>query len=332
MITCPYNAGVHGASIHPDLNGHTRPRVILLPNRSKPPVMEALGDFRPWLEARAEIVLEFDASAIHELDITSVPEAHFGLVLGGDGTMLGQARRLVDLNLPLVGINFGKLGFLAEFSLSQLQEQWHTIVSGNCHVSERMMVEALVFATDAPKWGGSDHANPQWTHPVCTMIGLNEVVISHHNPGRLVEVSLAVDPRLTGDDAAVFAADGVMVSTPSGSTAYNLSAGGPIVSPGVNGLCVTAICPQSLAARPIVVHADSELWLAVRHAAEGALLMVDGQMTFALAVDQQVLVRRYARKLRLIHNPSLNYWSMLAHKMRWAVRPQLHSDVPDLSA
>lgn len=301
-----------------------RPRVMLLANKEKPAVVAAVEAFRPWLAERAQIVAEPDVMTMSHDDAMHLPKAEFGLVMGGDGTMLGQGRRLVDLQLPLLGVNFGKLGFLAEFTLDDVRTHWDMIIHNRCRTSDRMMLEALVLPLDAPQWGGHNENKPHIPEPTFRALAMNDVVVTNAAP-RMIEIGMAIEPRATKvTDATVFTGDGLIVSTPSGSTAYNLSAGGPIISPGVDGICITAICPQSLAARPIVCHADNEVWLDLRHGDHGTLLVIDGQESCPLAVNQQVLVRRYTKRLHLIHNPDLSYWSMLARKMRWAVRPAIH--------
>lgn len=302
-----------------------RPRVMLLANKDKPQVARAVEDFRPWLRDRADIVAEPDVMRLSHDEAMKLPEADLGLVLGGDGTMLGQGRRLVDLDLPLLGVNFGKLGFLAEFKLDDVYKHWDHIIQGRCRTSERLMLEVLACSMHTPRWGGDEEQQPVIPEPLFRSVAMNDAVITNGPSTRMVELGLAIEPRATHQqEATLFAGDGMIVATPSGSTAYNLSAGGSIVSPGVSGICITAICPQSLAARPIICHCDNEIWLDIRRADGGVTLVIDGQESCELQVEQQVLIRRYDKRLHLIHNPDLSYWTMLAKKMRWAARPAVH--------
>ncbi|MEM1212592.1 MAG: NAD(+)/NADH kinase [Planctomycetota bacterium] len=312
-----------------------RPRVLLLPNRHKSLVVEALTDFVPWLRERAEIVAEFDTLATADLAPAEIPAADLAIVLGGDGTLLSQARVLVDHNMPLLGINFGKLGFLAEFFMEDVQKHWDHIICGSCRRSRRIMIDIDVFPADMPKWGrfngdptpgvepqSAEHRRADLPEPVFSGIAMNDAVVNAGAPFRMLELELAIDPHYGHPSATTFAGDGVVISTPSGSTAYNLSAGGPIMSPGIDGLCVSALNPQTLAFRPIVYDADNETWLLLHQANEGTALVLDGQLATNLEAGQQLRITKHRSSVELIHNPELSYWNMLAHKMRWGVRPR----------
>lgn len=299
--------------------GKVRPRVLILANRRKDGVAEALASFGPWLKTRGQVVGEYDTRDVNRHTVSELPDADLALVLGGDGTLLSQARVMVDHGTPLLGVNFGKVGFLAEFSIDSIKAHWDAIVTGACRMSRRMMLDVTVFPIDAPEWGDNGAKMPEATFH---SVAMNDVVVTAGAPFRMIEIELAIEPGRSRTSATSFSGDGVVVSTPSGSTAYNLAAGGPIVSPGIHGICVAPICPQSLAFRPIVYHADCETWLAIRRANEGTTLVIDGQESCTLMHGQQVRVVQYGKNLSLVHNPDFNYWKMLAHKMHWAARPR----------
>lgn len=303
-----------------------RPLVLLLPNFSKPLVAEALETFRPWLAEHAEIVGEYGTREIKEASAQTLPKADLAIVLGGDGTLLGQARVMVELDVPILGINFGKLGFLAEFSVEDVQKHWPLIASGKARTSERIMLDVAVYPAGAPKWGGhnggGDHELSSMPDPVFTGTALNDAVIVAGPPYRMVEIEMIIEPQWSRESATTFRGDGVVVSTPSGSTAYNLSAGGPIISPGIDGMCVAALNPQSLAFRPIVFSGQCDCWMHLHDANEGTALVLDCQTSTPLKEGQQVAVTKYAKTLTLIHNPELSYWTMLSHKMHWAASPR----------
>ncbi|NBC10359.1 MAG: hypothetical protein GVY24_01305 [Planctomycetes bacterium] len=325
-----------------------RPRLIILANHGKEHVSAVLGKFRPWLEQRAEILAEPDIRELDRRTAHELPEADLGLILGGDGTLLSQARALIDIDLPLLGINFGKVGFLAEYSIDSVKQHWDAIMSGRCLMSARMMIDVKVFPAGYPEWGGNGNPifddappKPRAQHaaggeareaedagrgslpaPLFHAVAMNDAVITAGPPFRMIDIELAIEPSISRTSATMFTGDGVVVATPSGSTAYNLSAGGPIVAPGIDGLCIAAIAPQSLAFRPIVAHAASDTWLYLRSANAGTTLVLDGQESFNLGIDQQVRIARHPRTIKLVHNPDLNYWKMLAHKMHWAARPR----------
>lgn len=302
-----------------------RPRVLLLCNASKPMVVEALQSFRPWLSEHAEIVGELNTREVTQASVQALPKADMAVVLGGDGTLLGQARVMVEQGMPILGINFGKLGFLAEFSVEDVKKHWELIASGKARQSERIMLEVAVYPEGSPQWGGlngSDDERPEMPKPVFKGTALNDAVVVAGPPYRMVEIELIIEPQWSRQSATTFTGDGMVISTPSGSTAYNLSAGGPIISPGIDGMCVSPLNPQSLAFRPIVFSGQCDCWIHLHRANEGTSLVLDGQDSVPLSVGQQVQVTKYAKTLSLIHNPELSYWTMLSHKMHWAASPR----------
>jgi len=297
-----------------------RPRLIILANMSKEHVGPVLDKFRPWLLERADIVAEPETRSLDRAAAARLPEADLAFVLGGDGTLLSQARAMVETGVPLLGINFGKVGFLAEFSVDGVKQHWDAIVGGACRMTARLMIDVSVFDAGYPKWGGNG-ARPN-AEPIFRGVAMNDAVINAGQPFRMIEIELAIEPEYSRTSATTFSGDGVVVATPSGSTAYNLSVGGPIISPGIDGLCISAIAPQSLAFRPIVYSASCNTWLHLHSANAGTTLVLDGQQSFSLAAGQQVRITRHANAINLVHNPDFNYWTMLAHKMHWAARPR----------
>ncbi len=300
----------------------TRPRVIILANRDKPAVVEALTDLRPWLDARCDVVAEPDIKSLSNDAADDLPDADLAIVLGGDGTLLAQARHLRDRDVPLLGVNFGKLGFLAEFSVDELQASWDTIVAGRFTTTPRLMIEISVAdAALADSWPDpndpevAEHTRRRW-------VGMNDAVITAGEPFRMIDIDLAIDPHNGDTTPTVISSDGIIVSTPSGSTAYNAAAGGPIIAPDLDALVLTALSPHSLAFRPIVVGAGATIHLRLRQANPGTALVVDGQKSLTLAEGEQLIIRRYARDVRLIQNPRLSFWKVLARKLRWAARPR----------
>lgn len=296
-----------------------RPRVLILANRQKEHVPAALRGFEPWLKERAEVVANVDTAEMSRDFAKTLPPADLALVLGGDGTFLSQARAMIDLDVPLLGINFGKLGFLAEFTIDSVKAHWDAVVAGRCRTSERLVLDVKVYPAGSPEWGDNGQPMPD---PAFQAVAMNDAVVTAGPTYRMIEIELAIEPKLSHTSATRFAGDGVIISTPSGSTAYNMAAGGPIVSPGVDALTVTPLCPQSLSFRPIVLNARCEVWLALHAVNHGTTLVIDGQESFQLEAGQQVLVTRHPNTVRLVHNPDYNYWTMLAHKMHWAARPR----------
>ncbi len=299
-------------------SGDNQTRVLILANMQKHQVVEALRDFLPWLRERAEIVAESDTCNMTLEQAANLPDADLAIVLGGDGTMLSQARIMIDRHIPLLGVNFGKLGFIAEFSIETVRKYWDDITQGRISESERLLIQIELFPAGSPEWG----INGDMPEPLFRSIAMNDLVVTSGPPYRMIEIELAIEPRASGTSETTITGDGIIIATPTGSTAYNVSAGGPIVSPNTNCLCVSALLPHTLAFRPIVYSATCETWLAIQRANEGTTLVIDGQISCAVEAGQQIRISKYPKHITLIHNPEWNYWKMLAHKMRWGARPR----------
>jgi len=265
-------------------------------------------------------VAEPDFTTLARSKIVGVwPDADLVVVLGGDGTMLAVAEHAADKDLPMLGINFGKLGFLAEFNLQDLQGSWDLIVSGRCRTSRRLMLEVTVFDAQGAECVMNQLDEP---HQQFRAVALNDAVITAGQPFRTIDLQLAINPSHEQTNDTICTGDGLIMATPSGSTAYNISAGGPIVSPGIDAFCITPICPHSLSFRPIVMNADGGIRVRVLRANEGTALVIDGRLPVKLQVNEQVFIRRHTKSLTLVNNPKLSYWQMLAKKMHWAARPR----------
>jgi NAD+ kinase len=225
------------------------------------------------------------------------------VVLGGDGTLLSQARRLLDRDLPLVGVNFGRLGFLAEFDWESLQRHAAVVFGPSPPVPERMILSAEVQEPG----GAVTHRG----------VAINDCVVTAGLPFRMIELALTID----GSPGPALRGDGVIVSTPVGSTAYNVSAGGPIVDPRLDATIVTPLAAHSLAFRPFVLTPDCVLRVRVTRGNEGTSLVLDGQVHVCLGTGQTVQIRRDGRRVRFVTNPATSYWQILLDKMRWAAPP-----------
>ena len=283
-------------------------RVLLIANHDKPQVAEALRTFRPWLADRAEILADLDTGTEQPIDR---PDAEMAIVLGGDGTIAGLARRVCDLEIPVVGVNFGKLGFMAPFSLEQLQAQWDKLDGGHFAISQRVMLEATLAAPDTDQ-------------PAFRSLTLNECAVVAGRPFRLIDLELTINPDRRRSAGTHFTGDGVIIASPTGSTAYNLSAGGPVVAPDVNALVITPICPYSLSFRSTVVSVEDQIAVHVHRANEGTTLVLDGQIMQPLVAGSYLSVRAYPKRLQLVKNPETRYWDTLAHKMHWASQPRFN--------
>jgi NAD+ kinase len=224
------------------------------------------------------------------------------VVLGGDGTLLGTAGRIAkaDADIPILGVNFGSLGFLTEVTLPEIFTSLESAVNGTAQTEERMMLHVTVDA------GGRRLAD---------RIVLNDVVVTQGARSRIIELSVSVD----GESMMRVKADGLIIASPTGTTAYNLSAGGPIVHPQVDGLTITPIAPHTLTNRPVVVPGSSEIRIQpLMHEDQSEVFATfDGQLLMPLQSDHIVTVRRAEKRLRLIRASSRGYFQVLREKLKW---------------
>ena len=219
------------------------------------------------------------------------------VVLGGDGTLL-HASHLLDRSIPVVGVNFGSLGFLTEITLEELYPSLERVLSGTYHYEERRMLRALVRRP----------AGDQVLGDV-----LNDVVVTKAALSRIIEMDVSVD----GLFVSAFRADGLIISSPTGSTAYNLAAGGPILHPSLEAVVLTPICPHMLTNRPLVVSDRAVVEVRMRAARDGEVhITFDGQRGFALGADDVVTVTRSPKTIRLVKAPR-DYFEVLRKKLRW---------------
>ena len=240
------------------------------------------------------------------------------ILLGGDGTILHAARFMTGMRAALVGINFGKLGYLASFTVDEFRAQLPRLLRGELNISQRLMLDgAILNAPENPDGGAAGEAEPA-AAPAFQCAALNDVVINAGIPFRMVQLTIAIN----GQDTTTFRGDGLIVSTSSGSTGYNLSAGGPLISPDLNALVITPICPHSLSFRPVVVPADTEIRITPIRVNSGTHVSFDGQVSQPLVAGQYVVVRQATKPLRLVENPALSHWQMLGSKLHWAQSPR----------
>lgn len=290
-------------------------RLYIVANTDKPNVRPALDELLPWLQGRAEVVGvdTEECGDLSQLDTEAI------LVLGGDGTLLGAARRLAGRAIPLMGVNFGRLGFLAGFKPENLRQDLEALLANALPVRPALMIEASVLPAQSSCHAGDYEQIARQRRFYAT--ALNDAVVTAGPPFHMVELALSAD----GESGVRYFGDGVIISTPSGSTAYNVSAGGPIVSPNVEALCVTPICPHSLSFRPVVLAADSTVVISAIRVNEGTTLFCDGQASTRLSTRERVIVRRGPHDALLVENPTAREWRTLAEKLNWAATPKYAS-------
>lgn len=285
-------------------------RVALLANPTKPHAVNAAAEVRALAARYGVIAGEFPTtdSALP----SAASDADLIVVFGGDGTLLSQARRCVGVDAPLLGVNMGRLGFLAEFDLGAIRHQAQAIFGdGPLPIESYGFMHVEAFAAtrdDAPAFAG---------------IAMNDAVITAGPPFRMISLGMSIDDR----PGPSMAGDGVVVCTALGSTAYNMSAGGPILSPRMDAFAITPIAAHSLSFRPVVVPADScvKITLAKANAdkgGQGTTLVLDGQSHTPVRTGDRVVIRRDPRKVRLVRNLASDYWSRLIGKLHWASTPR----------
>lgn len=284
--------------------------VLLLINSDKPEAVAAAEELRDLIGQRGKVVatLDADSSPLPK----DLPRPDMVVVLGGDGTLLAQSRRCLDLGAPMLGVNLGKIGFLAEFDLASVRLQADSLFRDGPLAMRRLgLLHAEVHEPEK-----------QWVR--FSGEALNDVVITAGPPFRLITLSLTID----GTPGPTVNGDGLIICTPTGSTAYNLSAGGPIVAPTVDAMTITPIAAQSLAFRPIVVGGSSIVELTVQRVnspeppGTGTTLVLDGQVQTALKLGDRIVVTTHGKGSRFVRNPASDYWSRLINKLHWARAPR----------
>jgi NAD+ kinase len=269
-----------------------------------------LRELVQWLRARAmRACLEESTAAMAEADTTEGCLVASGrdmaeladalVVLGGDGTLLAASRLLQDRPIPVLGVNLGSLGFLTETTLAELYPTLQEVVDGRYAYEERRLLRAVVRRRGRPELAADV---------------LNDVVLTKAGPSRVIEIDVVVDGRFVSS----FRADGIIVSSPTGSTAYNLAAGGPILHPTLPAVVVTPICPHMLANRPLVIGDESLVEVRLRDARDvDVYVALDGQETFAFTEGDHVTVTGGPRRLRLVKAASRDYYEVLRTKLKW---------------
>lgn len=273
-------------------------RILLFVNRRKEQACAAVEKFRQEFGRLYELV-EMDPRTD---DGPPPDQARLAIVFGGDGSVLAAARALAGRQIPLVGVNMGKMGFLAELNQEELSQRLRDILAGNATALDRLMLQARIRR---------DQRTPGEPR-----LALNDVVLSGRSHLRMQQVTLFVND----EETITYNGDGIIVATPVGSTAYSLSAGGPIVVPGLEVLVVTPICPHSLTNRSLVVSAASKLELVPEYREHPPVLTLDGQELIELAPGDRVQVEVAPHRLKLIETGSRTFFRTLRQKMDWGGR------------
>jgi len=282
--------------------------IVLKPHQ--PDALKTMCELTTWLAQRGITLVggpEIERARIEQETGCAVEEVateelaakvDLILVLGGDGTMIAAARLMGDTEVPVLGVNYGGLGYLAEFRIEELYAALDSILAGNYRVDKRVMLDVTL---------------QRGSEAVSSNRVLNDVVINKSALARIIEIEAYLNQQFVNS----FRADGLIVSTPTGSTAYNLSAGGPVIFPSMNAVVITPICPFTLSNRPIVVPDDAVIELLLKTEQEDVALTLDGQVGFPLKVDDRVVIRKSKTIFHLVQPSNRNYFDVLRDKLRW---------------
>jgi len=223
------------------------------------------------------------------------------IVLGGDGTLLSVARAVGNDRVPILGINMGGLGFLTDITLSEMFPLLKEILEGNYTVRKRMLLKTTITRKSGTQK---------------TFQALNDVVINKGALARIIDIKAAI----SGEYLTTYRSDGLIVSTPVGSTGYSLSAGGPIVCPGVNGIIITPICPHTLTNRPILIKEDDTVTLTLLSKEDEVIVTVDGQVGHPIGYEDTVEISKSDNSIAMIVPPGKSYYEILRTKLKWGER------------
>lgn len=277
-------------------------RVALMGSPDKAGAAETLERARHWLVTRAEVVF---GAITYDSQRALAERPDLLMVLGGDGTLIAAVHSLREHQVPILGINLGKLGYLADFTIEELEREGDFLFSGQLPLTRRAMMDVCLEHMD-----GRAMRSP----------AVNDCVVLAGPPFHMIQVTVAVD----GDEVADVRGDGLIVATPSGSTAHNLAAGGPILEPTGEAFIMTPICPQALTYRPLVLNAKRRIVVRVTQANTGTTLAIDGRTSHAFQVNDRVVITRYGADFLLVRNPKRSEWHALRRKLRWGEGPNIH--------
>ena len=287
------------------------PRLVIFGDPDKGPVAETIRDFSVFLKDKADIVA---SCHINECSPEVLRKCDYAIVLGGDGSIISAARHLSAARVPVIGVNLGRLGYLAEFSVAEFKHLFGDIVAGQARVERRMMLGCRVGQRTAI----TSAMRPARLQERFFSKAVNDVFILAGPPYHVIEMQIVVD----GERLPSCVGDGLIVSTPTGSTAYNLSAGGPILAGSMEAMVITPICPHSLSFRPIVIDAASVIEIHCTRINGGTTVLVDGQVSTGLAADEVVNIAKVRSSFLVVENPMRTRWDTLVTKLGWAGKPK----------
>jgi NAD+ kinase len=282
-------------------------RRVAIVAKPGPEGVQLADDLRGWLGDR-EIEVRFDSVTSEQLDVLDgfareelPPDCDLAIVAGGDGTLLAVARAATPRGIPIFGVNFGGLGFLTSVQPDELYHGLERVLAGEYEIDERYALQVRYM---------------QGEHLHSEHVLLNDAVITKSALARMVKLDLRIDDS----PVATYTSDGLIVATPTGSTAYNLSAGGPILDPRMSAFVIAPICPHSMTHRPLVVPGSVSVEVTLRATDEEVYLTLDGQIGFPMESEGSLIVTQYARPVQLVRLPGSDFFRVLRRKLRWGER------------
>ena len=288
-------------------------RIGIIAKKNKPEVVTIASHLVEWLRTKKiKVYLEGEIGKLlsptlsegywKSIEREEIPtDVEMIIVLGGDGTLLSVARQVWNKNIPILGVNLGGLGFLTEITLDELYPVLERVVQDDFAINEREVLNAGVIRRGKR---------------IAEFIVLNDAVI---NKGALARI-IDLETTINGEYLSTFRSDGLIISTPTGSTAYNLSAGGPIVYPSLHTIIITPICPHTLTIRPIIIPDDVKIRALLKSRNEEVTLTLDGQQGFTLEFEDVVEVGKAEGRILLIKSPYRHYFELLREKLKWGER------------
>jgi len=288
-------------------------RIGIIAKKNKPEVVKIASHLVEWLwTKKIKVYLEGEIGRLlsptpsedtwKSIEREEIPtDVEMIIVLGGDGTLLSVARQVWNKNIPILGVNLGGLGFLTEITLDELYPVLEKVVEDDFATHEREVLNAGVIRRGKR---------------IAEFIVLNDAVI---NKGALARI-IDLETTINGEYLSTFRSDGLIISTPTGSTAYNLSAGGPIVYPSLHTIIITPICPHTLTIRPIIIPDDVKIRALLKSRDEEVTLTLDGQQGFTLEFEDVVEVGKAEGRILLIKSPYRHYFELLREKLKWGER------------
>ncbi len=283
-------------------------RVGIISKPKKTEIREIVPPLIAWLRERdIEVFTDKESGSILERQERSLSRNEMAsqvdllVVLGGDGTLLATARALNRKPVPILAVNMGGLGFLTVITREDLYPTLEMLLAGSAQIERRVQIEGELVRAD---------------EVISSFLALNDVVLNKGAIARIIDFDVLVDGKLI----STYKADGLIVSTPTGSTAYSLAAGGPIVAPSVAAFLVTPICAHTLTNRPLVLPDTAHVEIAVKTQREAAYLTVDGQVCLATHSDDSVRLRKASSYVEIVQPPSKDYFEILRQKLKWGER------------